>query len=223
MRSLPPQSKPSAPFRAVVVPAVCALGLTLAACGKKEESSAAAATPVLEDAPAPAAPVSDADLLSALAPPSAPATPAERPLSELEDRAWSIMREYPDKNAQDLLNVPEVNPSLVEALKELGNNPELQAHVNASVDLAAKFKGLEGPPGSHQLNLDVTVYDDNRTARLLAAVLSGRAAPVVNFLAEELGEASFEFAITDADKTANGISLQPAPNPPPGPPPADPD
>jgi hypothetical protein len=130
---------------------------------------------------------------------------------------------YPDKNAQELLNVPEVNPQLVAALKDLAADPQLQAAINKSVDLAAHFKGLTGAPGAYKLNLDVKAYDGPRTQRMLTSVLAGQAKPMVQFLVDELGEASFEFSFTGTEKTANGISLEPNPAASASSPPADPD
>lgn len=129
------------------------------------------------------------------------------------------MNRYPDLNAQELLNVPEVNSKLATALNGLAKNPSLQADINSTVDLAAKFKGLNGAPGSYKLNLDVSVYDDGRTQRMLQAVLSEEPRQVVQFLIEELGEASFEFTFTGADKTSNGIAIDPVPGASPAPPP----
>jgi hypothetical protein len=163
----------------------------------------------------------EAELLQALSPASEPA--AETDLSEFSEEAREIMQMYPDKNAQELLNVPEVNPKLVKALQGLSKDPQLQAYMNSSVDLAAKFKGLDGPPGSYKLNLDVSVYDDGRTQRMLQAVISEKPGKVVQFLVEELGEASFEFTFTEATKTSNGISIETAGQPASSPPPAAPD
>jgi hypothetical protein len=143
-------------------------------------------------------------------------------MTPLEEQAQRIMGLYPEKNAQELLNVPEVNPALVKVLKGLAADPKLQAYMNSSVDLAAKFKGLDGPPGSYQLKLDLTVYNDSRTQRMLAAVVSEEPGQVVEFLVEELGEAAFDFTFTGADQTSNGISLTPAPVPLQAPP-AEPD
>ena len=116
----------------------------------------------------------------------------------------------------------KVSEAPVAALKGLAADPQLQAAINKSVDLAAYFKGLSGPPGSYKLNLDVKTYDAVRTQRMLTAVLSGKPKPVVQFLVDELGEASFEFSFTEAQKATNGISLEPNPNPPAAAP-ADPD
>ena len=203
---------------------LCALlGCCLVSCGEAEKTPGV--KPVASPAPSeqPVAvdkPKLDAELLAALAP--APGEPAQSP-EDLADEARRIMDLYPDKNAQDLLNVPEVNPKLAEALKGLAADPQLQAAINKSVDLAAHFKGLSGPPGSYRLDLDVKAYDGPRTERMLAAVLAGQAKPMVQFLVDELGEASFEFSFTDADKTTNGISLQPNPAAPAAPPSTDPD
>ena len=202
---------------------LCALlGVVGMACGKKAvevasdtpEAAAVAAKPKEETSKL------DAELMAALAPVPGDANGSAG--SDLEAEAERVMALYPDKNAQDMLNVPEVNPKLVEALKGLAADPQLQAAINKSVDLAAYFKGLSGPPGSYKLNLDVKAYDAARTQRMLTAVLSGKPKPVVQFLVDELGEASFEFSFTEAQKASNGISLEPNPNPPAAAP-ADPD
>jgi hypothetical protein len=194
----------------------------LVSCGKPATEAKPVAAPMTkEPKPAPAG-KTEVDLTEALAM-LEPEPAKETPVSELEEEALRVMNLYPDKNAEELLNVPEVNPSLVKALQGLGADPQLQAYMNSSVDLAAKFKGLDGPPGSYKLNLDVKAYNDGRTQRMLAAVLSEKPGQVVQFLVEELGEASFEFTFTGADKTSNGISLDPAPTPPPTAPTNDPD
>ena len=194
--------------------------ILLTACGKAPEPTS---TPVAKPTPTQPAPLtsSDTDLLATLNPTSDETDPPEP--TDLELEARRIMRLYPDKNAEELLNTPEVNPKLVEALKGLAADPQLQAVINQSVDLAAHFKGLDGPPGSFQLGLDTKVYDNARTERMLSAVLSGQPRPIAQFLASELGEASFEFTFTDADKTSNGITVQRKPNPPSPPPTTDPD
>lgn len=196
--------------------------LGLVACGKSESGVKPVAAPVTEMPKVESTARAEADLTRALSM-IEPEPVKETSNSVLEDAALRVMNLYPDKDAQELLNVPEVNPSLVKALQGLGADPQLQAYMNSSVDLAAKFKGLDGPPGSYKLNLDVSVYNDNRTQRMLAAVLSEQPGQVVQFLVEELGEASFEFTFTGADRTSNGISLDPAPAPPVTAPTNDPD
>lgn len=203
---------------------LCALlGAVGLSCGKQGEGVGVkvSETPVVEPQTTQEGSKNlDAELLAALAP--LPGESEGSKMGDLEAEADRVMALYPEKNAQDLLNVPEVNPKLVEALKGLAADPQLQAAINKSVDLAAYFKGLSGPPGSHRLNLDLKVYDTARTQRMLTAVLSGKPKPIVQFLVDELGEASFEFSFTEAQKAANGISLERNPNPPAAAP-ADPD
>jgi hypothetical protein len=192
--------------------ALCVLlGGALVSCGKPDqlEANKPVVTPTPEVKRAAEKPNLDAELLAALAP--APGEVAGETAGELEAEAQRVMDLYPEKNAQELLNVPEVNPKLVLALKDLAADPQLQAAINKSVDLAAHFKGLTGAPGAYKLNLDVKAYDGPRTQRMLTAVLAGQAKPMVQFLVDELGEASFEFSFTDAEKTTNGISLEPNP------------
>lgn len=198
------------------------LGVAGLACGKKagEVAGKVVEAPVVAAKSKEDTTRLDAELMAALAPVPGDANGSAG--SDLEAEAQRVMALYPDKNAQDMLNVPEVNPKLVEALKGLAADPQLQAAINKSVDLAAYFKGLSGPPGSYKLNLDVKAYDTARTQRMLTAVLSGKPKPVVQFLVDELGEASFEFSFTEAQKATNGISLEPNPNPPAAAP-ADPD
>lgn len=211
------------PYHSTIRLALCALvGVIGIACEKKAVN-AVEETPKKSDVavkPRLDKPGLDAELLAALAPAAGEVTGDSG--SELAREAERVMALYPDKNAQDMLNVPEVNPKLVEALKGLAADPQLQAAINKSVDLAASFKGLTGAPGAYKLNLDVKTYDSARTQRMLTAVLSGKPKPVVQFLVDELGEASFEFSFTEEQKTSNGISLEPNPNPPAAAP-ADPD
>jgi len=230
-QSLPARQPQDQPMKnrsllgAVAWPLLAVAGmLGLASCGKSDSDSGVkpVAAPVADEPKLESAARTEADLTQALAM-IEPEPVKETPVSGLEEQAIRVMDLYPDKDAQELLNVPEVNPSLVKALQGLGADPQLQAYMNSSVDLAAKFKGLDGPPGSYKLNLDVSVYNDNRTQRMLAAVLSEQPSQLVQFLVEELGEASFEFTFTGADKTSNGISLDPAPAPPPAAPNDDPD
>jgi hypothetical protein len=200
-------------LRAVAWVVLAGFGVVgLVSCGKPATEAKPEAAPLTEKPKTEPEGKADVNLTEALAM-IEPELVKETPVSELEEEALRVMNLYPDKNAEELLNVPEVNPSLVKALQGLGADPQLQAYMNSSVDLAAKFKGLDGPPGSYKLNLDVKVYNDGRTQRMLAAVLSEKARQVVQFLVEELGEASFEFTFTGADKTSNGISLDPAPAP----------
>jgi hypothetical protein len=197
---------------------LCALfGVVGPACGKKAASAPIAQqeTPKVPEQTPQRKSQLDAELLAALAP--TPDETASGGEMDLAKEAELVMAKYPEKNAQDLLNVAEVNPKLAEALKGLAADPQLQAAINKSVDLAAYFKGLSGPPGAFKLNLDVKVYDSARTQRMLTAVLSGKPKPVVQFLVDELGEASFEFGFTENSKTQNGISLEPNPNAPPAP------
>ena len=190
------------------------LGMAGLACGKKagEVAGKVVEAPVLAAKPKEETAKLDAELMAALAPVPGDANGSAG--SDLEAEAQRVMALYPDKNAQDMLNVPEVNPKLVEALKGLAADPQLQAAINKSVDLAAYFKGLSGPPGSYKLNLDVKAYDTARTQRMLTAVLSGKRKPVVKFLVDDLGEASFEFSFTEAQKATNGFSLELNPSPP---------
>jgi hypothetical protein len=195
-------------------------------CGKTEKAE----EPVIPEPTAKAA-TSAADssqleqeMLAALRPASADSDEAAEPKTDFERMAQDIMLQYPEFNAQELLNVPEVNPKLVSALQGLSKAPQLQNDVNSTVNLAAQFSGYSGPSGGVELKLDLSVYDSNRTERMLAAVLTGEAGPLVNFLTSELGEASFEFSFTDAEKTSNGVSFQPKAEPPSvNPPDTDPD
>ena len=216
--------RPSVSQHCLLPFAALAAGALLVACGEQATESAvkpAAAVAVEKTAlPQASSTQLDEELLAALAP-----APGEvmANSAELSEEARRIMDLYPEKNAQELLSVPEVNAPLVAALKELGANEQLQAAINKSVDLAAHFKGLSGPPGSYKLNLDLKAYDPARTQRMLTAVLAGRAKPMVQFLVDEVGEASFEFTFTDAERTSNGIALEKNPQPPKPVTPTDPD
>ncbi len=83
--------------------------LALVSCGKKE------APKTTIEAPKPAA-VSNAKIDAAIADAltsSAPSAPAKSEVqSGLEAQAEDILAKYPNKNAQDILNVPEVHEAL---------------------------------------------------------------------------------------------------------------
>ena len=168
--------------------------------------------------PPPAAKVSDGELdahiAAALSPPPAPDPLEQTKRDAFTEEAEEIMDLYPGKNAQELLSVPEVNPKLVNALKKLAADKVLQDYINSSVDLAAKITGLEGAPGSYGLNLDLKGYDAKRTSRMLQSVLTEDPRRLVDFLVQEIGEASVDLSYGGMERAPNGISLVPK-NPPP--------
>jgi len=190
------------------------LALLTLSCGRQGDPAPAATAPALPPGPSPelATPETSADPLP-FDPLSAPADYADQ-----SGQAAQIMVRYPDLNAQELLNTPEVNPHLANALRGIAEDQELQDYINSTVETASKFQGLDAIPGTVKLNLDLTVYDDTRTQRMLAAVLTGEPRPVVNFLIDELDEASYEFIINEEEleTSSNGISFEgiPVPNAP---------
>ncbi|MCP5559026.1 MAG: hypothetical protein H7A55_14875 [Verrucomicrobiaceae bacterium] len=196
---------------ALQVVSLCA-ALALSSCGKDEPKR----SPTPESKPS-AAKVSDTELdahiADALTPP--PPEPIEDNARDaFAEEAERIMDMYPEKNAQDLLGVPEVNAKLVSALKKLGADKALQDYINSSVDIAAQITGLEGGPGTYGLNLDLKVYDAKRTSRMLQNVLTEDPRRLVDFLAQEIGEATADLSYGGVSKSPNGISLVPK-NPPP--------
>lgn len=192
--------------------AVCAslFAFVLVSCGKKEapKTTAEASNPVaVSDAKI------DAAVMDALTP-SEPAAPSKSDLQAgLEAHAEDILAKYPGKNAQDLLNVPEVNEALKAGLTKLGKDKKIQDHINNSVALAAKMKGLSGEPGSVSLDLDVKGYDHSRKSRMLQAVMSEDPQQIVNFLTQEIGEAAPELSFGGAERASNGVAIKE--NPPP--------
>lgn len=123
------------------------------------------------------------------------------------------MARHPNKNAAELLNVPEVNQKLRNALQKLGQDKGLQKQIEQTVDLAAKLKGLDGPPGSARLDLDITKYDSARTSRMLQTVLSEDPRQIVSFLSGEIGEAAPEISFGGAERAANGVAIKPKEEP----------
>jgi len=187
-------------------------GMTLASCGKKE-------TPKASDKPSKTAAVSDEKIEAAIADALTPSEPAKPTKSELESgleaQAEDILARYPDKNAQDLLNVPEVNEALKACLIKLSKDKKLQDQINNSVALAAKMKGLSGEPGTVGLDLDLKGYDAPRKSRMLKAVMSEDPRRIVRFIAEEIGEAVPELSLGGAYRASNGVAIKetPPPNP----------
>jgi hypothetical protein len=174
-------------------------------CGKKE------APKTSTEAPKPAA-VSDAKIDAVIADaltPSEPSAPSKSEVqSGLEAQAEDILAKYPNKNAQDILNVPEVNEALKAGLTKLSKDKNLQDQINNSVALAAKMKGLSGEPGTVGLDLDTQNYDHSRKSRMLQAVISEDPKQIVRFLTEEIGEAVPELTLGGAERATNGISIK---------------
>lgn len=195
---------------------MCPIGLILlSACGKAPESAAPKTVAVTSEAPKSDA-VSDAKIdaeISAALAPAKTTTPVAARESDLSAQAEDILARYPDKNAVELLNVPEVNEKLKVGLQKLGADPELGKQISSTVELAAKFKGLEGTPGSARLDLDLKSYDKTRTKRMIETVLSEDPKRIVGFLVEEIGEATPELSLGGVKRASNGIAIES--NPPP--------
>ena len=187
-----------------------ALCLSLTSCGKKETPKPTA------EAPKPPA-VSDAKIDAAIADALAPSEPSAPTKSDvqagLEAQAEDILAKYPNKNAQDLLNVPEVNEALKVGLTKLSKDKKLQDQINNSVALAAKMKGLSGEPGTVGLDLDLKGYDHSRKSRMVQAVISEDPKQIVRFLTEEIGEAAPELSFGGADRASNGVAIKETPAP----------
>lgn len=196
--------------KSVQITAVLA-GLLLVSCGK---STPEAAKPAAPEAPKPAV-MSDskveAAILDALTP-TAPPAPTPPATTAQDEEVRDILAKYPGKNATELLSVPEVNQKLGSILGKLGQDKVLQSRINTTVDLAAQIKGLDGPPGSARLDLDIAKYDQARTARMLQAVLSDDPKQLVGFLVGEIGEAAPDLSYGGMDRAPNGVSI--VPNPP---------
>ena len=106
-----------------------------------------------------------------------------------------------------------MNEKLKVGLQKLGADPELGKQIRSTVELAAKFKGLEGTPGSARLDLDLKSYDKTRTKRMIETVLSEDPKRIVGFLVEEIGEATPELSLGGMKRASNGIAIES--NPPP--------
>lgn len=202
---------------------VCLLGLALlSACGKAPEAKKSVATPAATK-PVPTSPASnaklDADIIQSLSPASVPSSASVSSReSEITAQAEDILARYPDKNAADLLGVPEVNAKLKIGLQKLGADPELGKQINSTVELAAKLKGLEGTPGSARLDLDIKSYDKVRTKRMLETIFSEDPKRIVGFLVEEIGEATPELSLGGVKRASNGVAIESNPPAPPSPP-----
>lgn len=196
--------------------------LALTACGKSSDSATSAAESSKPATPPPASSQAsdsqiDAEITKSLAAPSdrsvqsVASDPSQN--SALADEAENILSRHPDKDAAELLNVPEVNEKLRTALKKLGENKPLQQQIANTVDLAARFKGLDGPPGFAKLDLDIKGYDRARKSRMLQAVISEDPRRIVDFLAAEIGEATPELSLGGVERAANGVSISKQPEP----------
>jgi hypothetical protein len=188
--------------------AYLALAMLSISCGKKE-----APKPTVNEPPKPAA-VSDAKIDAAIEQALTPPAPAKSDVQAgLEAQAEDILAKYPNKNAQDLLNVPEVNEALKVGLTKLSKDKKLQDQINQSVSLAAKMQGLSGAPGTVGLDLDLKGYDHARKSRMVQAVISEDPKQIVRFLTEEIGEAVPELTLGGADRASNGVKIKETPAP----------
>lgn len=182
----------------------------ICACGKEEAPKTSVA------APKPAA-VSDAKIEAAIADaltPTESSAPSKSDVEAgLEAQAEDILSKYPNKNAQELLNVPEVNEALKVGLTMLSKDKRLQDQINNSVALAAKMKGLSGEPGTVGLDLDLKGYDHARKSRMVQAVISEDPRQIVRFITEEIGEAAPELSFGGADRASNGVAIKETPPP----------
>jgi hypothetical protein len=134
-------------------------------------------------------------------------TPDEAP--EFSDEVLALRGKYPFKNAEELLQVPEIKEKLEEMGREMAANAQFQKRVDSTVDVAAALIGLEGPPESLKLNMDFKVYSDARTNRMLTAILAGTPQPWVDFVIGEVGEAVPDLSYGGLQKSNNGVSIEP--------------
>lgn len=181
-------------------------------CGKKEATHASAKVP--QSATVSEAKI-DAVISEALAPAQLSAPSPFDAQSGLEAQAEDILSRFPNKNAAELLNVPEVNEALKAGLTKLSKDKKLQDQINNSVALAAKMKGLSGEPGTVGLDLDIKGYDRSRKSRMIQAVMSEDPKQIVRFLTEEIGEATAELTYGGVQRASNGVAIKetPPPNP----------
>lgn len=181
-------------------------------CGKKEAPKPAA------EAPTPKAAISDAqvdaEVMQALA--DDPKKEAARRAEDLAAQAEDIIAKYPDKNAQDLLNVPEVNQALKVGLTKLSQDKALERQIAGTAAIAAKMMGLEGDPKNVSVDLDLKNYDHARKSRMVQAILSEDPRRIVSFLTEEIGEATPELTLEGAERARNGVAIKEN-TPPPAP------
>lgn len=190
-----------------IAPAMLAAA-AFTACGNKEP-----ARPAVE-APKSAA-VSDSKIesmaLEALAPAESRKSSKAELQAGLETQAEDILARYPDKNAAELLNVPEVNEALKVGLTRLSKDKRLQDQINNSAAMVAKMQGLSGEPGTVGLDLDIKGYDHARKSRMLQAVMSEDPKQIVRFVTEEVGEAAPELTYGGVQRASNGVAIKETP------------
>ena len=188
--------------------AAVVLSLLPASCGKQEAPKPDAETP---KPPAISDSKIDAEVLEALAPDPAEKADTE---SSLEAQAEDILERFPNKDAVELLNVPEVNAALKAGLTKLGQDKVLQDQINNSTAIVARLQGFSGAPGTVGLDLDLKSYDYSRKSRMLQAVMSEDPRRIVRFITEEVGEAAPELTFGGIDRASNGVAIKQIPPPP---------
>ncbi|MES2595926.1 MAG: hypothetical protein V4662_11350 [Verrucomicrobiota bacterium] len=181
--------------------------LLLSACGKKEVPK------TVTEAPKPAA-VSDAKIDAAITDAlHAPAPNNTDVQAEFEAQAEDIISKYPNKNANELLALPEVNESLKVGLTKLSQNEKLKGQIENSAEMVAKMKGLSGDPGTVGIDLDINNYNHAQKSRMLQAVMSEDPRQIVRFITEEVGEAVPELTFEGAARASNGVAIKETPAP----------
>lgn len=196
------ESGPCSPLRGGLT-ALMLSCVALSSCGKEAVKTPSVPAPIASAATSRPESKLETAISEALTP-AASANITPRSPSQLREEAESILAKYPGKNAAELLGVPEVNERLRNALQKLGQDKSLQARIESSVELAGQIKGLEG---AARLDLDVTKYDQQRTARMLEVVLTEDAKNLVNFLEGEIGEAVPDIAYGGVERAPNGVSI----------------
>jgi hypothetical protein len=178
--------------------ALIALGLIVASCGKQEPAAPAAVAPVKPTVSSSKAPL-----------------PIPEDNDTLDAAIVDFKRRHSFSTPIDLLKLPEFTTKLGEQLKQIAADKKLQDDVNKSVHTMGLLRGLEGPVGSNKLDLKFESYTPARTDRFLAAVLDGRGKTLVDWVNNEIGEASIEFSLNpDLDRASNGMAVEHNPTPP---------
>jgi len=167
-------------------------GPAFTGCHKEEPAPPPPAVAKEEPAPAVEAPKPVAE---APKPEAAVAPKETAPSPELLQRVTAFKAFHPFSTASQLFKVPQFTAPLSSLLKDAAKNPKLVDRIMSSGKMATDSKPFAGTP---KLDLRIDHSTPALTDGLLAAVLSGDPAQLVDFVLGGVENAKVEFVVLPA-------------------------
>ena len=167
-------------------------GPAITGCHKEEPAPPPPAAPKEEPAPAVEAPK---PVVEAPKPEPVAAPKPAAPSPELLQRVTAFKAFHPFSTATQLFKVPQFTAPLTSLLKDTARDPKLVDRILSSGKMAAESKPFAGTP---KLDLRIDHSTPALTDGLLAAVLSGEPAQLVDFVLGGVENATVEFVVLPA-------------------------